>query len=68
MMPDPEGLQNLEALNKFMLLDFMPFQPSHKRTEGKLKAQDGSIFRISKVGLVRLLGDRARGYSSLPCS
>ena len=67
-MRDPEGRRNLEALNKFILLDFMPFHPREKRTEGKLKAPDGSIFRISKVGPVRLLGDCVRGYTSLPCS
>jgi hypothetical protein len=46
---DPEGIKNLEELNKFTQLDFMPFDPRQKRTEGKLQAQDGSIFRISKV-------------------
>jgi len=45
---DPEGTRNLEELNKFTQLDFMPFDPRQKRTEGKLQAQDGSIFRISK--------------------
>jgi hypothetical protein len=46
---DPEGSKNLEELNKFKQLDFMPFDPRQKRTEGKLQAPDGSIFRISKV-------------------
>ena len=47
--PDPEGQKNLEELNKFNQLDFMPFDPRQKRTEGKLQGPDGAIFRISKV-------------------
>ena len=50
MCSEPEGLRNLEALNKFSQLDFIPFDPRAKRTEAKLQAPDGSIFRISKVG------------------
>jgi hypothetical protein len=47
---DPEGLRNLKELNKFLQLDFTPFDPRYKRTEAKLQAQDGSIFSITKVG------------------
>ena len=46
---DPIGRKNLEALNKFKQLDFMPFDPRQKRTEGKLQDENGKIFRITKV-------------------
>ncbi len=48
---DPEGVRNLEKLNKFEQLDFTPFDPRCSRTEAKLRASDGSIFSVSKVGL-----------------
>ena len=46
---DPVGRKNLEALNKFKQLDFMPFDPRQKRTEGKLQDQHGHVFRITTV-------------------
>jgi hypothetical protein len=46
---DPVGRKNLEALNKFKQLDFMPFDPRQKRTEGKLQDENGNVFRITKV-------------------
>jgi hypothetical protein len=46
---DPIGRKNLEALNKFKQLDFTPFDPRTKRTEGKLQDENGKIFRITKV-------------------
>ncbi len=52
---EPEGQRNLDALNRYTQLDFEPFDPRTKRTQGKLQAPDGSIFRISKVGLVSFL-------------
>ncbi len=54
---DPEGPRNLKALNHFTQLDFTPFDPHTKRTEAKLQALDGSIFRISKVSKL-FLGQR----------
>jgi hypothetical protein len=45
---DPIGLKNLDALNKFKQLDFTPFDPRTKRTEGKLQDEQGKIFRITK--------------------
>ena len=50
MDSNPEGMRNLEALNKFSQIDFTPLDPRTKRSEAKLRAPDGSIFRISKVG------------------
>ena len=46
---DPIGRKNLDALNKYKQLDFMPFDPRQKRTEGKLQDENGNIFRITKV-------------------
>eukprot|EP00292_Cryptomonas_paramecium_P001673 CAMPEP_0113686260 /NCGR_PEP_ID=MMETSP0038_2-20120614/15178_1 /TAXON_ID=2898 /ORGANISM="Cryptomonas paramecium" /LENGTH=1123 /DNA_ID=CAMNT_0000606537 /DNA_START=21 /DNA_END=3392 /DNA_ORIENTATION=- /assembly_acc=CAM_ASM_000170 len=45
---DPEGITNLAKLNEYKQLDFMPFDPRSKRTEGKLQAPDGHVFRITK--------------------
>jgi hypothetical protein len=51
-------VRNLKELNKYSQIDYWPFDPRQKRTEGTLKAQDGSIFRISKVELVVLSANR----------
>lgn len=39
---------DLEALNVYEQVDFMPFDPTVKRTEGTIKAPDGHIFKVSK--------------------
>jgi H+-transporting ATPase len=40
--------QDLRKCDKYEQLDFVPFDPRTKRTEGKLKGPDGNIFRITK--------------------
>jgi len=40
--------QDLTKCDNYQQLDFVPFDPRTKRTEGKLKGPDGNIFRITK--------------------
>ena len=40
--------QDLRKCDVYEQLDFVPFDPRTKRTEGKLKGPDGNIFRITK--------------------
>jgi H+-transporting ATPase len=40
--------QDLRKCDVYEQLDFTPFDPRTKRTEGKLKGPDGNIFRITK--------------------
>jgi H+-transporting ATPase len=40
--------QDLTKCDQYEQLDFVPFDPRTKRTEGKLKGPDGNIFRITK--------------------
>jgi len=54
--PDPEGAKNLAELNQYKQLDFMPFDPRSKRTEGKLQHPDGHVFRITKGAPHVILG------------
>ncbi len=40
--------QDLRKCDKYEQIDFTPFDPRTKRTEGKLRSPDGSVFKITK--------------------
>jgi hypothetical protein len=40
--------QDLRKCDVYEQIDFLPFDPRTKRTEGKLRSPDGSIFKITK--------------------
>jgi H+-transporting ATPase len=42
------GLKDQKLLQQYQVLHFQPFDPVHKRTEAKVKAKNGSIFRVTK--------------------
>ena len=42
------GSANLEECDRYQQLDFTPFDPATKYTAGKLKAPDGSVFKVIK--------------------
>jgi H+-transporting ATPase len=42
------GLKNPELCKACEVLHFQPFDPVHKRTEAKVKAQDGHTFSVTK--------------------
>jgi H+-transporting ATPase len=43
-----KGLQNLDALNSFQQLKFVPFDPVSKKTEATVKDSQGLEFKVSK--------------------
>jgi len=57
------GLEDDTALSRYEQLQFVPFDPVHKRTEATVRDADGSTFRVSKgapqviVGLCHLEGE-----------
>ena len=51
--------QDLIKCDKYEQLDFVPFDPRTKHTEGKLKGPDGNIFRITK-GAPHVVMERTR--------
>jgi H+-transporting ATPase len=42
------GLKDKEALKKFQVVHFTPFDPVHKRTEATVKGADGKQFKVTK--------------------
>lgn len=42
------GLKNKNALKAYHVSHFQPFDPVHKRTEALVKADDGSLFKVTK--------------------
>jgi len=48
--------QDLTKCDDYKQLDFTPFDPRTKRTEGKLQGPDGKIFRITKGAPHVILG------------
>ena len=61
--------QDLTKCDPYEQLDFVPFDPRTKRTEGKLKGPDGNIFRITKGAphvVMRGEGGRSRPRSCAP--
>ncbi len=42
------GLRDSQALRRFQIVHFQPFDPVHKRTEATVKAADGTLFKVSK--------------------
>ncbi len=42
------GLENPKALSPYTQSHFVPFDPVNKRTEGTIKAPDGSTFKVTK--------------------
>lgn len=52
---DPIGIKNREELDRFEQIEFVPFDPRTKRTEGKLRGPDGKVFNITKVGKIKIL-------------
>lgn len=43
-----DGLKDKNALKKFNVLHFLPFDPVHKRTEATVKRTDGEKFKVTK--------------------
>ena len=42
------GLERKEALSFYRITHFQPFDPVHKRTEASVRAEDGTIFKVTK--------------------
>jgi H+-transporting ATPase len=42
------GLKDKEALKKYQVVHFTPFDPVHKRTEATVKSADGKQFKVTK--------------------
>jgi H+-transporting ATPase len=42
------GLKNDQALKRYQVVHFQPFDPVHKRTEATVKAADGKQFNVAK--------------------
>lgn len=42
------GLKSDEALKKYRVIQFEPFDPVRKRTEAAIQAEDGSTFKVAK--------------------
>jgi magnesium-transporting ATPase (P-type) len=42
------GTAKLDALDVYEQVDFMPFDPTVKRTEGTIKGPDGKVFKVTK--------------------
>ena len=42
------GLKNKQTLDKYQIIHFKPFDPVSKRTEARVKGDDGAEFRVSK--------------------
>ncbi|KNC83072.1 hypothetical protein SARC_04665 [Sphaeroforma arctica JP610] len=54
------GSADLDSLEQYEQIDFLPFDPSIKRTEGTLKGPDGKIFKTTKGApqiIAKLLSD-----------
>ncbi len=50
------GLKGKDALNRFEITHFTPFDPVHKRTEATVKGKDGKIFKVTKGAPQVILG------------
>jgi H+-transporting ATPase len=50
------GLKDKDALNRFEVTHFMPFDPVHKRTEATVKGKDGKTFKVTKGAPQVILG------------
>jgi H+-transporting ATPase len=50
------GLKDQTQLQRYQVLHFQPFDPVHKRTEAKVKAKNGSVFRVTKGAPQVILG------------
>jgi H+-transporting ATPase len=42
------GLKNVQALERYQVVHFEPFDPVHKRTEASVKGPDGKEFKVTK--------------------
>ncbi len=42
------GVKNKDALKKYTIKHFLPFDPVHKRTEATVKGTDGKEFKVTK--------------------
>jgi H+-transporting ATPase len=42
------GLKDKQALQRYQVVHFQPFDPVHKRTEAAVKAKDGKTFKVTK--------------------
>ena len=42
------GLKDKDALNRYEVVHFVPFDPVHKRTEATVKGPDGTTFKVTK--------------------
>jgi H+-transporting ATPase len=42
------GVKDPKELEKYQVVHFQPFDPVHKRTEAKIKGQDGKQFEVAK--------------------
>ncbi|KNC79871.1 hypothetical protein SARC_07756 [Sphaeroforma arctica JP610] len=55
------GSADLDSLSQYEQIDFLPFDPSIKRTEGTLKGPDGKVFKTTKGApqiIAKLLSDK----------
>ena len=43
-----DGLKDKDALKKYKVVHFLPFDPVHKRTEATIKETDGKEFKVTK--------------------
>ncbi len=43
-----DGLKDKDALKKYKILHFLPFDPVHKRTEATVMGEDGKEFKVTK--------------------
>lgn len=50
------GLTNRDVLNRYSQKDFVPFDPTHKRTEATVETKDGKKFKVSK-GAPQVISD-----------
>jgi H+-transporting ATPase len=50
------GLKDKDALKRFEVAHFTPFDPVHKRTEATVKGKDGKTFKVSKGAPQVILG------------
>ena len=57
------GLKDKDALNRYEVVHFLPFDPVHKRTEATVNSKDGNTFKVTKGApqvILKLSADAAQ--------
>ena len=57
------GLKDKDALNRYEVVHFLPFDPVHKRTEATVNSKDGKTFKVTKGApqvILKLSADAAQ--------